>query len=188
MLGVTSGPRRILITGSAGSGKTWLGRELSARLGYPHIELDGLYHGPNWTPADPTDFRAAVAALVAGPEWVIDGNYRSKLDATVRQRAELVIALDLPRLVVLAQLLRRTVSRMARRTELWNGNTENWRNLISRDPQVNLLLWAHQNFGRFRRRARADELASRAGGASAVRLTSRAQLARFAQYLSNRAG
>jgi hypothetical protein len=28
------------------------------------------------------------------------------------------------------------------REQLWNGNEERWRNLISRDPEVNIIVWA----------------------------------------------
>ena len=183
---MNNGPRRILITGSSGSGKSRLAGVLAARLGIPHIELDGLYHGPNWTHPDPDEFRARVAALVAAPAWIVDGNY-SALGNTVRSRAELLIALDLSRPVVLSRLVRRTGTRMITGAELWNGNREDWRNLLKTDPKENVLLWSHVNFGKLRARAKADERAGRAGGLPTVRLTSRAQVARFTEYLVNRA-
>ena len=186
-VGVNLGPQRILITGSAGCGKTRLGGILSARLGLPHIELDGLYHGPNWTAPDPEAFRSRVAHLVEAPRWIVDGNY-SVLGDIVRSRADLLIAIDLPRPVVLAQLLRRTGRRLITGAELWNGNRENWRNLLRTDPKENILLWSHVNFGKLRARAKADERAGSSGGLPAVRLTSRAQVARFTQYLVNRTG
>jgi hypothetical protein len=31
---------------------------------------------------------------------------------------------------------------MVRREELWNGNRESFRNLISRDPMQNIILWS----------------------------------------------
>ena len=42
-------------------------------------------------------------------------------------RAECVIWLDLPRLLVTYRVLRRTVMRWARRKALWNGNRDRWR-------------------------------------------------------------
>ena len=45
---------RIVIIGTTGVGKTTLGKNLSAKLNLPFIELDGLKQGPNWveTPDD----------------------------------------------------------------------------------------------------------------------------------------
>jgi hypothetical protein len=40
------------------------------------------------------------------------------------------------------QLLWRTLRRMATRAELWNGNREEWRNLLTLDPHESILLWA----------------------------------------------
>ena len=43
-------PHRILVAGTSGAGKTTVAAALSARLGIPHTDIDGLYHGPGWTP------------------------------------------------------------------------------------------------------------------------------------------
>ncbi|WP_196073140.1 P-loop NTPase family protein [Nakamurella alba] len=178
--------RRIKITGISGSGKTTLARQLSVTLGVPWIELDALHHGPDWTPADPDDFRAEVLVLTDGPGWVVDGNYRTHLAGIIDDRVDLLVALDLPRPVVLVQLLARTLRRMATREELWNGNTERWRNLLCTDPEQNILLWAHVHFGAQRRRAREAERAwlSDRTGTPVVRLSSRAQTQRFVEHLA----
>jgi adenylate kinase family enzyme len=54
-------PRRILVTGCCGSGKTTLAAALATRLGVLHHELDAFFHGPGWVPR-PT-FVADVIAL-----------------------------------------------------------------------------------------------------------------------------
>jgi hypothetical protein len=46
-----TGCERILILGRTGSGKTTLARELAAALGMPHVELDSLYFGPDFSRA-----------------------------------------------------------------------------------------------------------------------------------------
>ena len=51
---------RVAIVGTSCTGKTTLARSLSRTLGRPHIELDALYWGPNWTPIPPEDFRSRV--------------------------------------------------------------------------------------------------------------------------------
>ncbi|MES2783860.1 MAG: hypothetical protein V4684_00225 [Pseudomonadota bacterium] len=43
------GPQRIIVIGMSGSGKTTLAKQIEARCGIPHIELDGLFWGPEVT-------------------------------------------------------------------------------------------------------------------------------------------
>jgi adenylate kinase family enzyme len=142
--------RRISIVATAScSGKTTLGRELARRLDVPFVELDALHHGPNWTEATAEELRAKVEPLVAGGAWVIDGGYWGKLGDLVLHNADLVVWLDLPIRVWLPRLLRRTVGRIARREELWNGNRETIRNVfLSRNS---LILYALRNHPRHRR-------------------------------------
>jgi hypothetical protein len=54
----------------------------------------------------------------------VDGNYDSKLERLVLDRAELIIWLDLPLPTKLRRLLRRTTRRWLQNAELWNGNRE----------------------------------------------------------------
>ncbi len=93
---------------------------------------------------------------MAGDAWVIDGAYRGKLGHLTLDRADTVVWLDLPRRVWLPRLVRRTVLRVVRREELWNGNRESLRNvLFSRDS---LILFALRN-DRSRRHRYPRELA-----------------------------
>jgi adenylate kinase family enzyme len=145
-----------VIASASCSGKTTLGRELARRLDVPFLELDSLNHGPNWTEATPAELRERVEPVVAGAGWVIDGSYRSKLGDLVLESADVVVWLDLPRRVWFPRLVRRTVRRIVRREELWNGNHETFRGaFLSRDS---LLLFALRNYPR-RRRLYPDELA-----------------------------
>ncbi|HEX2291150.1 MAG TPA: hypothetical protein VHH53_13365 [Pseudonocardiaceae bacterium] len=41
------GPRRVLVAGTAGAGKTTVARRGAALLDIPHIEIDALFHGPS---------------------------------------------------------------------------------------------------------------------------------------------
>jgi hypothetical protein len=118
--------RRIWVKGGSGSGKTTLARELARRLGLAHVELDALHHDAGWTPAPAALLQARVrGALEDVRGWVVDGNYDSKLGALVRDRAELIVWLDLPLPIKLARLARRTFGRWRDREPLWNGNREN---------------------------------------------------------------
>ena len=68
------GCRRILILGRTGSGKTTLARELAAAIGVPHVELDALYFGPDFTTTPLTVLRERTSAAIASDRWVTDGN------------------------------------------------------------------------------------------------------------------
>ncbi len=119
---ITWQPRRIAIAGVSGSGKTTLATSLSHRLGLPYVELDGLFHGPNWSP--PRDeFITDVQRIIAADAWIIEWQYATVRDQIV-ERADTMLWLDLPTPRTLYQLTLRTVRRRLRREQLWNGNYE----------------------------------------------------------------
>ena len=138
-------PRRILVTGCSGAGKTTLGRALAARSGIPYTDLDGLYHGPDWVPRP--SFAADVAALAARSEWITEFGY-GKARPQLLPRAELLIWLDLPRWRVMTQIVPRTVRRRVGRVELWNGNVEPpFRTLFTDEDHI--LRWAWRTHGKW---------------------------------------
>jgi adenylate kinase family enzyme len=143
--------RRVNLKGTSGSGKTTFGQELARRLGVPFVELDALHHGPNWAEPTNDEFRARVReAIDAAPDgWVIDGNYDSKLGATVTGEADTIVWLDLPLRVKLRRLWRRTSNRIRNDVELWNGNRETWWNAVV-GPQ-SLFSWMLRTHVRQRR-------------------------------------
>jgi adenylate kinase family enzyme len=116
-----STPRRVLVAGTSGSGKTTLAGRIAVTVGARHTEIDALYHGPNWTPRD--NFMLDVAAFVAQPTWVTEWQY-GKARPLLLRRADLLVWLDLPRVVVMRRVVRRTAQRRISRTVLWNGNLE----------------------------------------------------------------
>ena len=117
--------RKVAVIASAsGNGKTTLGREIARRLDVPFVELDALVHGPGWIEIPDDELRAKVEPIVERDGWVIDGSYRRKLGDLVLRTADVVVWLDLPMRIWLPRLIRRTVRRVGRREELWNGNRE----------------------------------------------------------------
>ena len=121
--------RRISVVGASGVGKSTVARQLASSLGVPFVELDAIDHQPGWAPLAAEEFRLQVAQLAAGDSWVIDGNY-SVVRPVVWARADTVVWLDLPRRVVMRQVIGRTLRRVIFRTELWNRNRERWSNLL----------------------------------------------------------
>ena len=104
------GCQRILILGRTGSGKTTLARELAAAIGMPHVELDVLYFGPNFSTAPLPVLRDRTRAAIAGDRWVTDGN-KSAVRDLVWPRADTVIWLDYPLVVSLWRLGKRALWR-----------------------------------------------------------------------------
>jgi adenylate kinase family enzyme len=72
--------QRISVVGNSGSGKTTAARELAALLDIPHVELDAIFHLPDWQELPTADFRDRVARIAQEPTWVIDGNYTAVRD------------------------------------------------------------------------------------------------------------
>lgn len=86
-----------------------------------HVEIDSLHWGPDWTPRG--TFEDDVERFISGPRWVIELQYR-KVRPLIASRADTLLWLDYPTPVKMQRLIRRTLARRLRRTELWNGNVE----------------------------------------------------------------
>ena len=145
--------RRVVIVGVSGSGKTTIARALARALRGPHIELDALCWGPNWTKSPTPVMRSKIEALTATGAWVVDGNYGELRDITWG-RADTLVWLDYRLTLVLWRLLRRILSRLIRREVLWNANRETWRGqFLSRDS-----LFAYAVQSHYSRRKRYPQL------------------------------
>jgi len=94
MISTTS---RIVILGCAGSGKTFLARQLGERTGAPVICLDAIWQ-PHWSKDDVAAFRALMNQAHAGETWISDGNFAAATFDIRLPRATLVIWLDRPKL------------------------------------------------------------------------------------------
>jgi adenylate kinase family enzyme len=102
--------QRVSLVGVSGAGKTTVGRKLAASLGVPFVELDAIFHQPDWVELPRDDFREQVSAALAAPGWVVDGNYSAVRDL-VWDQADTVVWLDLPRRLVMRRVILRTLRR-----------------------------------------------------------------------------
>ena len=85
--------QKVLIVGCGGAGKSTLARAMGERFGLPVVHLDRLWWLPGWVERDRSEFDALLAAELAKPAWVMDGNYRRTF-AWRLQCADLCIYLD----------------------------------------------------------------------------------------------
>ena len=166
------------MVGNSGSGKSTLAARLAAALAIPHLDLDAVFHQAGWQPLPRPDFRAAVADFAAGDAWVIDGNYSTVQDL-VWARADTVVWLDPSRSRVMRQLVPRTLRRMVRRTELWNGNRESWTALFRADPEQSILRWAWTRHAQTRERYARAQADPANAHLEFIRLRTPAQVAEF---------
>ena len=140
--------KRIAIVGATGSGKTTLAGQLSSTLALYHVELDSILWLPNWQKEDLAIVRLQVQKQLDQASWVCDGNY-SKLRDLVWQKADTIIWLDYPFLLVFYRLFIRTIQRVIFRTRLWHNNRESFRNtFLSKDS---LFLWLFQSYPRLKK-------------------------------------
>lgn len=162
-------PRRILLNGTSASGKTTLARRIGRVLDVPHVEIDALFHGPDWVPRP--EFETDVRSFADRDAWVTEWQYGSVREHLLA-RADLVVWLDVPVPIVMAQVVRRTLVRRLGRQELWNGNIEPPLHTILHDPE-HIVRWAWTT----RRRAgeRSHEVLRDRPDLPVVRLRSRRQ-------------
>lgn len=115
--------KRIVVIGVTSSGKSTLADQLAKRFDLLCVDLDALHWEPNWQEAPLEVFRARVEKVMRSERWVIAGNYHVVRDI-IWPRAEAVIWLDYPFLMVLWQLTRRTIKRWWTQELLWGTNRE----------------------------------------------------------------
>ena len=183
MVAETQGMRRISVVGNTGSGKTTVAKAIVAELGLPYLELDGVFHQPDWKPLETEEFRRVVSEFTAAEGWVVDGNYSAVSDI-VWARADTVIWVDPPRHRLMRQLVTRTLRRMATGAELWNENRERWRYLFRREESI--LLYAWTNYRRLRAKYEAAQTEPENAHLTFVRLRSPEETAALLRELRER--
>ncbi len=127
--------KRVSIVGNSGSGKTTLGRRIAEQIGAPFVELDAIVHQPGWEPLPTEEFRAKVAEIAAQDLWVVDGNYSVARDI-LWDRADSVVWFDLPRRLVMVQVVRRTLRRTITREAALERESRAARQPLAARPQA----------------------------------------------------
>ena len=176
--------RRVSVVGASGSGKTTFAAALAERLGVPHIELDAIYWGPDWTLTPVDTLMAALREVALTDAWVCDGNYAAR--SPLIERADTVVWLDLPLRTCLARILRRTDRRIRTNERLWSDNRETWREaLFGRDALVPYLV---RHFRRKRRTFAAQFAAAESAHLRVLRFPSSRAATAWLMALERSAG
>lgn len=116
--------QRLLIIGSPGAGKSTLAAEAARRTGLPLIHLDQLHWKPGWVESGQEEFDSKVREAIAGPRWIIEGNYGRTLPLRLT-RADTVVDLDLPRWQCVLGIVRRVIAHRGRtRSDMTPGCPE----------------------------------------------------------------
>lgn len=144
-------PRRVLLAGVTGVGKSTLGRRLGKLWGLPYTEMDALHWGPDWSTRE--TFLQDAREVADQDAWITEWQYWSRgFKHGLGDRADTLIWLNFPRPVALLRLLRRTVRRSLTREQLWAGNAEPplWAYFTA--PETHILRWEHRTHDTWRRR------------------------------------
>lgn len=88
-------PRRILVIGSPGAGKSTFSRKLRDKTGLPLYYLDMIFHNSDRTTVSRDDFDEKLSEILNTDEWIIDGNYQRTLPLRFENCTE-VFFFDLP--------------------------------------------------------------------------------------------
>ncbi len=181
--------RRIVVVGCPGSGKSTIARELAEELGLTHIELDALFHQPDWTAAPNDQFQASLRVAMDEADettdgWVMCGNYNRQTGGIHHERADTVLWLDLPKPVIMGRVILRTLRRGVTKEVLWNGNREPLSNFYRWDPEKNIIRWAWVHFDKYRSQYAAKLAGDDWANLSVHRLRSKAEVASWLALVS----
>lgn len=99
--------KRIIVIGNNGSGKSFLSRELQAITGLPLFHLDLEFWRPNWEQPPKEEWIKRQVELISKEKWIIDGNHSGVTMELRFQKADLLIFLDINRLICLLGVIER---------------------------------------------------------------------------------
>ncbi len=117
---------RVVVTGMAGAGKSTFARQLSMKTALPVIHLDVHFWKPGWVEPSDLEWRDIQSTLLAGDDWIVDGNYYETLALRLK-RADTVVYLDTPWWLCAARAFVRGVRR-PKGSQLPDGCEDNrWR-------------------------------------------------------------
>lgn len=148
----TPAPLRVAIIGTSGSGKSTFAGALAEATGITRIELDLINWRPGWfnrSREDREAFVADVAAAASQENWVLAGNYTVSRPAYVNRVTD-VVWLNLPRLLIMRQVIARSLARAASGNDVFPGCKEDWTRMLGPEHPIR---WAWETYEKRNREA-----------------------------------
>lgn len=87
--------QKAIVIGCPGAGKSTFARRLCDKTGLPLYYLDMIWHKPDRTTVEKSEFDEKLREIVSGDRWVIDGNYGRTLEMRLKS-CEAVFLFDIP--------------------------------------------------------------------------------------------
>lgn len=139
--------KKINIVGTSGSGKSTFSKRLSTMLSREYIEMDALFWNENWSCPSEDVFLSRLKIALEKSEWILDGNYSNTIPVKWKN-IDMVIWLDFSFSRTFFQALKRAITRIFTKEELWAGNKETFKKtFLSKDS---ILLWTIKTYKRNR--------------------------------------
>jgi adenylate kinase family enzyme len=116
-------PKRIMIFGIPGSGKSTFALKLSRLLDLPLFHLDKYFFTAGWQERNKEEFLNIQEKLVEQESWIIDGNAISSLEMRF-SRADMILYFRFNRLLCLWRILKRLKDKNPQISDRAEGCTE----------------------------------------------------------------
>lgn len=87
--------QKAIVIGCPGAGKSTFARRLCDKTGLPLYYLDMIWHRPDRTTVEKSEFDEKLREIVSGDRWIIDGNYGRTLEMRL-ESCEAVFLFDIP--------------------------------------------------------------------------------------------
>lgn len=86
---------KVIVIGCPGSGKTTFSEKLHKQTNLPLYYLDAIWHKPDKTHIERSEFDERLHEILNEDSWIIDGNYQRTLETRL-QYCDTVFLFDLP--------------------------------------------------------------------------------------------
>ena len=141
---------KMIITGTTCTGKTTLGKKLSAHFNTIQVDLDEYYFLPNWVEKEKSIFIKDVLSVTDQEEsWIVTGSFQTVFKDTLWRDASVIIWLDYGLGVILRRYIKRTYRRVFLKEKCCGENYETLRKTFSKDS---LFLWIFKSYWRRKER------------------------------------